>query len=853
MKLGPCIGLITLITMIPAVADKSYLVDKSPALTTKELSGQGSQNKKLAKDFFALIDINSAGMEKVRKYLHINDYNKALDAYRDNFVKRASGIKLSKSPNFWLWGKTDPNALLKEGEVGTSHYGDFHITTRYVIGYPGNVNWHLIPASGYDTVLRDLPTMHWASTLADAYDRTKNPEYLAVWSGYWADFAENWLNDHNKILNDPNYKDRVNGTIHWAGDSILYHGWRLQNYFSWLFIAASDSESDCCKQFDSIELASVLKYFAEFEIPRALVTSETGERLPNQIVICALGMMQANVAMRDFKNADEWEKRIEKIIDTYIEGSGYLPDGSDMEQSLNYNTILAETADNFIEMAQYPPFLTQKEMWGSRFDQMKKYRLNFMSSLTIPDGRAPSIGTENNFVASIGGSDEKGSDILYSRQAKIDKYRKPSCPVFRLEDKIFNQILGDKSLPEPGFTSIYFPYGGFVIMRNGWEPTSHYAFMKTSRPAAEGHFREGGNGLVIHAFGEYLLVNSSAKAYSNRGAFNLYFHSTLSQNSISVDGYSQLLRKPSNGGEVPRKYTKTIPACWHTSSNFDFAEGLFRGNYGGYNYLTNQPKEIKGTNPEEDVHVTGVKHDRQVFFLRKFGIWIVTDILQSQDKHFYSQSWNFSPAFAEDDAFIKPADKYIGTCSLDYPNLCLRHFTSSELTYKKYYGIANESATLGWVAIERSPGVFTPAVDVHVNWQGKGDQLLVTTIEPMEETDSTVEKAVDTGNGLVKGFRLEMKDGRAIMYQASLDKTLLNAGTVSANAKTLLVTIDSQKVIHGIALDCSELFLNGREQTISDKNFEFSLIKDKFTVSPIIIPSSFKWIETKKGELPVYE
>ena len=124
------------------------------------------------------------------------------------------------------------------------------------------------------------------------------------------------------------------------------------------------------------------------------------------------------------------------------------------------------------------------------------------------------------------------------------KYEKPSGPSFTLREQITNQVLGDQSLPCPAFTSIYYPYGGYVVMRDGWDVSSHCGFMKTSRASVAGHFREGGNGLVISAFGEYLLVNSSAKAYAKHGAFRSIIFIVLCRRIlISVDGYSQLINQ----------------------------------------------------------------------------------------------------------------------------------------------------------------------------------------------------------------------------------------------------------------------------------------------------------------------
>ena len=42
-----------------------------------------------------------------------------------------------------------------------------------------------------------------------------------------------------------------------------------------------------------------------------------------------------------------------------------------------------------------------------------------------------------------------------------------------------------------------------------------------------------------------------------------------------------------------------------------------------------------------------VEHDRGVLFLRRYGMWVVTDVMRSEDEHGYSQSWNLHPDFGE--------------------------------------------------------------------------------------------------------------------------------------------------------------------------------------------------------------
>ena len=45
----------------------------------------------------------------------------------------------------------------------------------------------------------------------------------------------------------------------------------------------------------------------------------------------------------------------------------------------------------------------------------------------------------------------------------------------------------------------------------------------------------------------------------------------------------------------PGRIVTPIGARWHSSGDFDFGEGLFRGSYGGYNYLTNEPTDQAGS------------------------------------------------------------------------------------------------------------------------------------------------------------------------------------------------------------------------------------------------------------------
>jgi hypothetical protein len=769
-----------------------------------------------------LLDLERPELAAVKDCIDREDFSGALTAYRDRIVDLAAGLDLGEPPGFWLWTATDAEELLGKGIVATAQYGEFDRVSRYTLGPPGAADWNAIPDDGYDVVLRDLATMHWTGRLLEVYRKDPDPAYLRAYLGYWDDFARNWLPAHQQLLHDETLiqwdsQPHVQKSIPWASGSKLYFAWRLDNLFSWLPIGLAVSPEQARQTLDPQQLAAVLLHVVRFEIPGALHgLEEVGT--PNQFVHCALGLLKASLLLQDMREGPAWIRTAIERMEWYVDIGGNLADGSDMEQSFNYNPGLIHALDSILQLARANPPLKGREFpWLTRFQEIRDYRERFLDSIAMPDGRRPATGCDNTWG--------------YSRDAAAAAYAQEKGSLSPLREGIHNHLLGDGTAPAPAFSSIYFPHGGWVAMRDSWTPGGLYAFMKTSRPAP-GHMREGGNGLAMAAYGRYLLVNSGDEAYSERGVFNRYFYSTVSQSSVSVDGYSQLLN---DTGSKPQ-YDRPIPTRWHSSSHFDVAEGIFDSPYGGWNFRTGETQE-----PQVD----DVRHVRQLLFLRQAGIWIVTDRITSTVDHEYAQSWCFGPEFAEGEVTVDSAENTVVTHSSSGANVELRFFSTSGLTFGKHFGEKSETTALGWRALDWNEAQqrYTPAVDLLTEWSGAGEQLVVTLIVPSPAQSNRILHCRNLSSDGIAGFSVDLLDGMRVTYLVSSGGELKAEG-VGIEGQGLLLSTAPEAGTRGLVLQADG---------VGGQEFELDGAGALRKIADIRVPGGFRWTGTGGNIEPEYD
>jgi hypothetical protein len=785
-------------TIIVTLSVINY-VQISSRVSKAEFLDNGKKEISVFSQVLNLIDINKPGLEDVREYYLRNNYESAFRRYKEILVKRVASFHQVENFSYWLYAPADADELL-EGVLTTNQYGkSIKTTTR--IGLPGQVQWYKVPEDGYTTLLRDITTMHWVTKPAQAYSVTGNVKYLKAWQGYWADFATNWPAEYQKARSSPDVMKLVEkNSIAWS-DIALYIGWRLESFTQGFNAVCHRAlQDEAIDSIDDAMLAKLLVHLDTFEAHRGIEWIERDGGVPNQRVHCATSMFELGVYLNDFKNSEKWRNL--GIME--VQRSGFLPDGTDMEQSLNYNKGLPLTINKFLETADNLPE-SEKGPWLDRLRQMYKYRYYYMHAIAKPNGAQPIIG-KNNTWRDI----DKPQQFMpgLSNDNMIEDFS-----LLPLSKNILEYVyLKKKGASPPAFESIFFPYGGYAVLRDGWDNERLYCFMKTSR-AGNGHMREGGNGLEISAYGQDIFVNSGGEPYNPDYKHKGFWHSTVAHNSISVDGYSQMLR---HNADIPVVYEAPIKARFLAGEHFAFAEGEFTGGYSGWNFKKHGTSAPKIHEIPHDVVIDDVVHSRQIIMLKDEKIWVITDIVESKSEHTFSQSWLFAPEYKPE--MVSCGENAITAQIQDGVNVSLYQFGIDKLKYSKYYGVFEDDCIMGWggKAIDSEKGIFTPAVSLLSEWNGKGRQVLVTVIVPYKNTNP-----VKNIKSMDKGFIISLTDENKVSYNYVGDDKI-EAELKTTNGSFILSPGGGY-----------EIDRNGNEVSV-------------------IVPKRFNWKDTPNGEIPVY-
>jgi len=342
-------------------------------------------------------------------------------------------------------------------------------------------------------------------------------------------------------------------------------------------------------------------------------------------------------------------------------------------------------------------------------------------------------------------------------------------------------------LAEPPYSSITFPYNCTTFMRSGWDARNdQYGIFlaSTGRGRDGGLFRRAKNcgSLTITAFDQWLLVNGTEKIYN-------YVRSP-----VQVDGLDQFPRLGlcghSRKGENNEGLTGISPWRYHHGEHFDLAESEYDGPYVDmpdhepilYHYETN----LKAVNTA----VTGISHKRIVQFVKQHGVWIVLDVMESDNPHTYRQQWWVSKltdknpdGYTEEQFVVDAANQAIRSHADGKVNLTMVH-AAQALNYApvKTY-IKQEEWYKGYRA-DRNPGV--EFLHLTADWQADaGRSQLITVIYPRQNIDDdiAVERADDG-----KSVSVKLKNGASIAFSANGMETELTVTEADGSRRGLVVS-----------------------------------------------------------------
>ena len=762
----------------------------------------------LGKKFFERIDLGTPGLEKPRGLVEKGSYKEALDAYRDVLLDDLKKRDCGKMGLQWS-GNSDADELMKGVARISRHAGGI---SKNNIGLPGAIEWTkptvdeiLNEPAGIEPESRESSNQDWSTHLSSmnqtnclviAYVKTHDPKYAAFWLATWGDFA---MRQKKMVqLADQTKYHALNAS--WG---FLFVAMRMENFWVGLLQVAKEMPRNQYARLSSTSLAEMLISMADDHADVQADRLKNTSGAPNQAALAAKVTLMEGLFFKGEKKASEWTNIARDFTVKYY-GSINLPDGTNFEQAINYNRGNPDLAIGIFRVSG-----------SNRPDWLKSLIPNIDATLHYLSGMIRN-GTHHGALPRMGQDD-----------SMHEKMFRNYLEYFPNDDlaRILNHVYGDRTLPQPTFTSCAFPYSGYYVMRTGWGKEDAYSFFKASR-RPRGHARNDNTAIhFICAYGRDLLIDCGSSSYGKH-RINPYLQSSFSKNTIQVDGKGQDEKPAGMGTRGPETTgTEAIPNRWHTSSRFDFAEGFYASGY-------------------EDPKIM-VRHERQVLFLRKQQIWIVTDRLRGEssqmptnESHIYTQTWNFPEDFAENQVGMDAEGKTITTQNPASPNVSLRHFASFHLDYKKYYG--NENPILGWVRVQ---GVHPlKAVSIHANWSGAGEQVLVTLIIPSkkgEERVKTIEPRNGSDAGAVGGFSLVLNDGTLVDYQAALNSAELKASSLAVKGADLLMVTPPHDLPGGIVIGGSQFLSDGKELPLTTSDMEFTLKNGKLEeIMPIHSPAN---------------
>lgn len=764
--------------VLPAPADaaermKVFAARNSPA----EIEG-------LARDFFRIVDPKVKGVERAVALFKAGKFAESLDAYRDYFFEKVTkpeqfGItvdaftdderqfmSLRQPPESWIADAMQGIANLTTHDLGD----EFVLHTK--VGAPGAVNWAW--TADTPTVKKGKPV--WLNfqrrfcralgndggyeglrdALLDGYILTGDAKMLAR----WAEYMDDWF------LNAARAMDASPQNIRYA-DTIIP---RLVCGFVSRLRMTAQCRPEVAKQMPSPTLARVLiRIQEEYLSPNILVARTTRQNWN----MMGVGFNVRNaLLLPEFKPAQWAGREAKRCIDNAYLFS-ILPDGGVIEYGdEGHQGVWRERIGGVLRLLakQQPDWATSE--WRAELLETYNQNVRFWIRHLKPDGYQHRDGLRSAREVYVGGVESVyGPQSLNSQAPWV--CAEPEAK--RMLDAVFNTGVGEA----PKHLSDVSPFIGEVIMRGAWESNAPFFYMHAGRMPNSGGIDDA-TAFRAHAFGQNLLIGSP----------------------LSVDGRVQ----NAHHGMVDEVGSKTEYLSyndgnlslgrWHSSSNFDFAEGFYSGAYENKTGRTYRTTFQPGGNALRLKNlgapaITNVAVTRQVFFVRDPACWIVVDRIKSPEKHSYQQTYDLYTPVTKLDWYRRAktpipnaanrvtfdeSAKMIRTDNPGFPNMTLHHFSSSPLRYafdKDSHGL--DAKLKGEIAIAEEEwsknrpelqSVMAFSRRVHVTLDAEGEATLVTLLVPSEK-NLTAENAdgwTVKANGPVS-FEAMAKHGMNLRYE----------------------------------------------------------------------------------------
>lgn len=668
----------------------------------------------------------------MRKLVEKQDYQGALKEYRTLLKDRLPKKKPAPRKDFLQAA----DLLVNENKV--SLLGSEPVE----LGDP--INWFLEPG-GDKQWHSHLGYFYFTNNLLDAYETTGNEKYLQKWMKIYNDFLEH----HYWGVPGLEYDVSIPSYINEKGYKYGGEG-RTPGYLggTWIGLATATRIEGFLQSLGRVVENPLVPDLFFANVLYSLVTDHFHVSLnnarrytPNQFIHCAISLVYLGRVLNEYKIAPAayliGMDRIEEAVKMCV-----LPDGTDLEQSFNYNGGLVSQLSELTDLFD--------GLHNPRMDQLRKkaeQRCLFLTSLITPLNQLPAVAKTHQ-GANATGAAKKRNELFPSPQT----------------DEIIQAIEEQKPC---SVNSVSFPYGGYYIMRSGWTKQDRYLFFKTSRYAM-GHAHEDCNSLILTAYGQNLLVDGGNYNYANDPAsevINTYFTSSFAHNTLCVNGMSQsrLQTVAVNRDQVSEEWQayeayaahleglqQRDGTCTYFGELLQLAEGVYQDGYGA-----------------ERLNAI---HHRQVYAVDN-RFYVIADRVSGGET--FQLNWNLAPECGNTVFEKDVLTTHAGDVTFEIVHL----------------GAGNKKAKIekgqnqpfsGWMCTDYNRKV--EAEHVTVEWSGTRKQLAVSVLIPYTKERPEVKVTVCeenrisftlSDNGLRTEFSFEGETSRAAVKRNGLAESAL--------------------------------------------------------------------------------
>jgi len=780
---------------------------------------------RLAREFFARVDLSRPELAAVRAKFERGEPKAALDAFRDHWLARIQRV------TFLHEHARDARRCGSEGDdLLRGVLVSFERGVLALRFTPGCVDWAGVDAGDKKAVeARRAWLLAGAATraLLTSYRTGGDPRHLAQWCALNDDWAMNIQRDFARAAVD-------------LRDYFVKETPQEFNHLASELAETAKARPDLAKHLSGATLARLLMVVVEEYPPaywwpcRRTAFNHTFNAL-NSAYITGQVLADFHAGQRlGRENAEHWRR-----VWTF----NLTRDGSMQEIGDEGHLDMALRLGVFYEQMKKdrPAWFTPA--YRAQFEDGFAQMLRYLARHPAPNGMGHRYNFADQFervwgptenICRIGNMIPRPTfdarpiyhepDMKGIFQAMFGAGRDPAqlSPARKAAREQVVKFYGPQFAP-PRTVSDWMPYAGLAYLRGSWEPDAPFLNLlgqPTGHPEANGRdwtteFRWWDHAApLLHA--RPVLVNGHAQCPD------------LGKQTLAPGSKTERLTTAS---ETP------VPARWHTSARFDLAEAFYEGDYATLGVNQKERRLV-----EKGASVRGVRATRLVAQVRGARLFVTADVVatptatgkaaKAPAQHAFD--WSYLAWSPSDE---KKPTKGAQAVRLDGAALTLRNGSAPGATVRHFSPVKLAWQPAGKAA---APDTHTTRADFGppayvgeervLRAQSPGGVVVASLLEShARDGDARVKSARDLSSGTSAGFTADLSDGSKLTWLVSQTPQPLTVGRITLTAEALLV--------HETARETSGLALGAKGAAAVD--FEFTARDGQFAeVRPIHRPIS---------------